>query len=146
MIMNRALEKPEGTRLESTTRRIASAGDELVEALLLAGEASLTAQLQGTSGFAESFVQRGPRDRQSRSLREFDLERRLFRYPCSYLIYSRSFDELPGEMRDYVWERLWTVVSGEDTSETFAHLSQEDRLAIREILRDTKLGLPAYWK
>ena len=39
--MNRALGEREGTRLESVTRRIESAGDELVDALLLVDEAEL---------------------------------------------------------------------------------------------------------
>jgi hypothetical protein len=49
-------------------------------------------------------------------------------------------------MRAYVWKRLWSILSGEDQSEKFAHLSADDRVAIREILRDTKPGLPAYWQ
>jgi hypothetical protein len=145
-MMNRALGKPDGTRLESTTRRIAGAGDDLVEALLFVDEATLTSPVNGTSGYAESFEQRGPFDGQGRSLREFDIERRMFRYPCSYLIYSRSFDALPPEMREYVWQRLWDVLSGADQSETFAHLTAEDRQAIREIIRDTKAVRPGYWQ
>jgi hypothetical protein len=143
--MNRALGEPEGKRLDSTTRRIQSAGDDLVEALLLVGEAKLTAPIRGTSGYADSFSRRGPRDRQARSLRELDLERRLFKYPCSYLIYSQAFEELPREMRDYVWKRLGEVLSASGDTEPFAHLSKADRQAIVEILRDTKEGLPDDW-
>jgi hypothetical protein len=70
----------------------------------------------------------------------------LFKYPCSCLIYSAAFDGLPQAMRDYVWQRLWNVLSkGEDASR-FAHLSSEDRQAIVEILRETKADLPQYWK
>lgn len=145
-MMNRALGKPDGTRLESTTRRIASAGDDLVEAMLFVDEAKLTAPVSGTSGYAEWFEQQGPRDAQGRSLREFDLQRRLFRYPCSYLIGSREFDGLPPEMREYVWRRLWDVLSGADQSDTFSHLTAEDRQAIREIIRDTQTDRPAYWQ
>jgi len=144
--LNKALGEPEGTRLDSTTRRIQRAGDDLVDALLLVGEAELGDPVIGTSGYSEKFPQAGPRDTQGRSLRELDLKRRLFRYPCSYLIYSRAFDALPDPMREYVWQRLWQVLSGEEDSEKFAHLSAEDRQAIREILRDTKTGLPEYWK
>ena len=57
--MNRALGEPEGKRLDSTTRRIQTAGDDLVEALLLVGEAKLTAPIRGTSGYAESFSRAG---------------------------------------------------------------------------------------
>ncbi len=53
--MNRALGEPEEHRLESTTRRIQSAGDDLVEALLLSGEAELAAPVSGTAGYAEAF-------------------------------------------------------------------------------------------
>jgi len=144
--MNQALGEPADNRLDSTTRRITGAGNDLVEALLLVGEAKLTAPVRGTSGYAEWFAQQGPRDSKGRSLREFDLERRLFKYPCSYLIYSRAFDELPPEMHDFVWRRLWEILSGEDDSKEFAHLSPEDRQAIREIIRDTKPNLPEYWK
>ncbi len=141
-----ALGEPEGKRLDSTTRRIASAGDDLVEALLMVDEAPLTATVTGTSGYAEWFTRQGPRDSHGRSLREFDLNRRLFRYPCSYLIYSRSFDALPDEMRQYVWKRLWSILSGEDQSDRFSHIAAAERQAIRDIIRDTKPGLPAYWR
>jgi hypothetical protein len=142
--MNRALGEPEGNRMESTTSRIQSAGNDLVDALLLVDEAKLTAPLHGTSDFASKFSQRGPRDRQGRSLRELDLQRRLFKYPCSYLIYSPAFNGLPREIRDYVWQRLWDVLTSPNEAK-FQHLSPEDRRAIVEILRDTTPDLPQYW-
>jgi len=143
--MNRALGEQGGRRLESTTHRIQSAGDDLVEALLLVGEARLTARISGTSDFAATFTRRGPRDQRGRSLRDLDLERRLFKYPCSYLIYSPAFTALPGEMREYVWKRLWEVLTGPAGVEPFAHLLLEDRQAIIEILRETRPELPPYW-
>lgn len=141
-----ALGEPEGKRLDSTTRRIASAGDDLVEAILCVDEAPLSEAIAGTSGYAEWFSRQGPRDDQGRSLRDLDMKTRMFRYPCSYLVYSESFDALPDEMRDYVWQRLWEILSNEDRSEKFVHLSAADREAIREILRDTKPGLPEAWQ
>jgi hypothetical protein len=87
----------------------------------------------------------GERDKQGRSLRDLDLTRRMFKYPCSYLIYSKAFDDLPPQMSNYVWQRMWDVLSGNDDSSKFKHLSVEDRVAIIEIIRDTKQGLPKYW-
>jgi hypothetical protein len=142
--MNRTLGEPAGKRMESTTRRIQSAGNDLVEALLLVNEAKLTAPISGTSGYAEKFSRSGLRDHRGRSLQELDLQRRLFKYPCSYLIYSSAFDGLPSEMQDYVWQRLWDVLSNPNEAK-FKHLSPEDRRAIVEILRDTKRNLPPYW-
>ncbi|MBX9790512.1 MAG: hypothetical protein K2Y37_16455 [Pirellulales bacterium] len=143
--MNRALGEPETKRLDSTTRRLQAAADDLVEALLFVGEPKLTAPIAGTSGFAATFARAGPHDRQGRSLRDLDLRRRLFKYPCSYLIYSPAFDELPVQMRDCVWKRLWEVLNDRQNVESFAQLSKSDRQAILQILRATKPGLPADW-
>jgi len=119
---------------------------EMVDYLLFIDEAQLTGKIRGTSGFAESFPARGPRDSKGRSLREFDLERRMFRYPCSYMIYSETFDALPAEVRAEVYRRMWQILSGEEKGERYARLSAPDRRAIVEILRDTKKGLPEYFR
>lgn len=144
--LNKELGEPEGHRWDSTTTRIKSSCEALVKYLLFSDEAPLTARLQGTTSFADDFAARGPRDPQGRSLRDFDLERRVFKYPCSYLIYSRSFEALPTEAKALVFRRLWDVLSGVDQGKAFSHLSDTDRTAIREILLATKTGLPDYWK
>ncbi len=145
-MLNRELKEPPGNRWASTLSRIRSVGDPLVKYLLFAGEARLQSPIKGTSGFAEHFAQQGSRDSQGRSLRDFDLQTRMFKYPCSYLIYSPAFDALPGDVRDYVLERIWKILDGQDSSPDFAHLSKTDRTAIREILIATKPNLPSYWK
>jgi hypothetical protein len=144
--LNRELNEPIDQRRESTTSRIKDAGEPLVKYLLFSEEAKLTAPIAGTSNFAAEFSAQGVRDAQGRSLRDFDLTRRMFKHPCSYLVYSRSFDGLPAAAKEYVWRRIWEVLQGQDTSKAFAHLSPEDRQAIREILCATKPDLPAYWR
>lgn len=134
--MNAALQNPAGTRLESTTRRINSAADKLVEALLLCDEAPLTAAITGTSGFAEHFVTTGPRDSKGRSLKDLDMQTRMFRYPCSFLILSPSFHALHPEMKAAVLSKLQSVLTGPDHNPRFAHLSAADRQNIREILSE----------
>jgi hypothetical protein len=121
-----------------TTERIESVAEQLVRALFLVGEAPLAGPIVGTSGFTDAFASQGPWDGRGRSLRQLDLTRRLFRYPLSYLIYSEAFDSLPDLAREYIDRRLEEVLSGQDNSEAFAHLSGEDRLAIREILQETQ--------
>lgn len=120
--------------------------DKLVDALLLVDEAKLTSTIAGTSGFAEDFQKRGQRDSRGRSLRDLDLTRRLFKYPLSYVIYSREFDNLPAPAKNYVSRRLGEVLTGTDRSAKFDHLSTEDRRAIVEILQETKPELVALWK
>lgn len=135
-----------GQHTESTLKRINNAAEPLVEYLLFAGEPPLAAPVSGTSTFTSDFASHGPRDKQGRSLRDFDLKTRLFRYPLSYLIYSQTFDGLPELVKDRVYGRLWEILSGQDTGKPFAHLSAADRKAITEILRDTKPSLPEYWR
>jgi hypothetical protein len=119
--------------------------EEMVGYMLFTDEAPLTAPFTGVSSFSKTFPQRGPRDRAGRSLRDFDLHTRLFRYPLSYMIYSSAFDGLPDLVRERVYRRLHEVLTGKDQSKKFAGLSAEDRRAVLEILRQTKSGLPAYW-
>jgi hypothetical protein len=144
--LNKDLGEPEGHRWESTTRRIDNVCEALVKYLLFCDEAPLTSRLAGTSTFFEEFPTRGPRDSQGRSLRDFDLEKRMFRYPCSYLVYSPSFEALPDEAKSRVLERMWQVLTGADRSKPFAHLSDQDRQSVLEILRETKPNLPDYWR
>ncbi len=130
---------------EDARKRLEEVGDEVVKHLLFADEVPLTDRVVGSSNFTQEFAARGPHDSKGRSLREFDLETRMFRYPLSYLIYSETFDALPGEMKEYVYGRLWKILSGEN-DEAAPHLSPADRQAIVEILRETKADLPDYWK
>jgi hypothetical protein len=125
--------------------RVREAATDLVDYLLFIDEAPLVAPVKGGSGFTERFGMEGPRDRQGRSLRDFDLRRRMFRYPCSYMIYTPAFDGLPPLARDAVYERMWEVLSGREKRPRYTVLSAADRRAIVEILRDTKSGLPAYF-
>ena len=118
----------------------------LVRYMLFAGEATLYDPVAGVSTFTKTFAALGPRDKQGRSLRDFDLEKRMFRYPLSYMIYSPSFDALPDAVRAKVYQRLYDVLSGKNQDPAFAKTTAEDRKAILEIVRDTKPGIPDYWK
>jgi hypothetical protein len=107
---------------------------ELARYLSFQGEAPLEAPLEGTSGFARQFAQQGPRDPRGRSLRDFDLKGRIFRYPLSFLIYSRAFDGMPPALRERIWRELYDRL----------RKSSDGRSAI-EVVRATKPGVPAYW-
>lgn len=120
--------------------------EQLVRYLLFANEAPLEAPVDGQSKYAEEFAARGPRDARGRSLRDFDLRTRIFKYPCSYLIYSEAFDAIPDPAKTYVYRRLLEVLTGREQGPEFASLSAEDRRAILEILVATKPGLPEQWK
>jgi len=117
----------------------------LVDALLFVDEAPLTGTIASSSGFAAVFTAKGPADSHGRSLRQLDLETRLMRYPCSYMIYAPAFDRLPTAAKSAVYQRLWNVLSGQESDRKYSKLSAGDRRAILEILRATKADLPSYF-
>ncbi len=123
-----------------TSPNVAAAIDTVVAYLLFTDEPALTARIKGTSGFADVFAARGPFDRAGRSLRQFDLEQRLFRYRLSYMIYSEAFRALPQDARDIVYRKLFANLTEAGTP------GEAERLATLEIVRDTKSDLPAEWQ
>ena len=128
--------------LEALMRGIA---EEVADYLLFVDEAPLPSPVASGSGFAARMSASGPRDGQGRSLYELDLERRLMKYPCSYLIYSPAFDALPPLAKAPIYRRMWQVLAGEVREPRYRSLSLSDRRAVVEILRDTKPDLPAYF-
>lgn len=145
-VMNKALDRPVDFISDSTRNRIENVVEKLVRYMLFADEASLSSPISGTSGFKKDFQSQGPFDTKGRSLRQFNLETRTFKYPCSYLIYSKSFQQLPSEAKKRVYRRLWEILTGKDQSGVFANLAIDDRHAILEILNSTIKELPAYWR
>src|SRR6185436_5337070 len=126
-------------------RPLDQAAAQLVDYLLFVDEETLPGPIAGTSGFAASFNASGPRDSRGRSLRDLDLTRRLLKYPCSYLIYSEPFQAMPPAAKAAVYARLWEVLSGQERSARYEVLTDADRRAILEILRETKTDLPEYF-
>lgn len=137
-ILTAAVDGFEGKHLPTTLGRVERATEPLVRGMLFVREAPFPGLVEGTTDFARDFAARGPHDSTGRSLRELDLERRLFRYPLSFLIYSQSFDALPDIVKDRVYVRLGEVLTGADESPEFAPLSMADRKAVLEILTATK--------
>lgn len=133
-------------KLAEATNRIDDEIDEMVAYMLFAEEAPLKEPVAGVSTFTKTFPERGPRDKQGRSLRDFDLKTRIFKYPLSYMIYTQAFDGMPAWARDRVYQKLFDVLTNKNTSARFARISAADRRNVLEILRDTKTGLPDYWK
>jgi hypothetical protein len=131
---------------EVARKRFEGAAEQLVRYLLFTNEARFDGPVAGTSDFTKEFAARGPRDARGRSLRDFDLHTRIFKHPCSYLIYSEAFDAIPEPAKRYIYRRLFEILSGREQGPEFASLSNEDRRAILEILVATKPGLPDEWK
>jgi hypothetical protein len=125
-------------RIDPNKADLDSEINELVKYFLFTDEAPLKAPVTGISTFTKTFPERGPRDSQGRSLRDFDLKTRLFRYPVSYMIYSAAFDGMPQLVKERVYRRVYDLLAAKDQG--------DGRRAALEIVRQTKPNLPAYWK
>ena len=62
------------------------------------------------------------------------------------MIYSPVFDALPSRAKELVYADMWSILSGKERDQKYLGLSPDDRRAIIEILRDTKAGLPDYFR
>lgn len=128
---------PEGNALA----RVQAACEPLVEALLCVGEVKLTSPISGTSAFADHYAASGRRDSRGRSLNDLDLDTRLLKYPCSSLVYSESFDALPGAAKLMIGQRFGQILGADTATSSYENLTPADRKALLEILRETKPGL-----
>ncbi|VAX38198.1 hypothetical protein MNBD_PLANCTO02-260 [hydrothermal vent metagenome] len=145
-VVNKMLKRNINFRSPSIKNRFDSSANRLVKYMLFTDEAKLTDPIKGTSGYEADFEKLAIKDRQGRSLRDFDLQTRMFKYPCSYLIYSEAFNVLPSEVKTVIYQKLWDILNSKTTDDDYKHLSKADRIAIKEILLATKKGLPSYWK
>ena len=136
--MNEIFKDPAGYRSESTLRRIRQAAEELIDYMVFVEETPLPNPIIGSSRFTETFAAQGPRDRHGRSLRQFDLRTRIFRYPLSYMIYNPAFDVLPVPLREAAVERLRGILEGRIVEPQYRHLTPSLRRDVLGILAATK--------
>jgi len=133
---------------ESVVHVFASASQEVLDALLSKGEAALPqGGIEGVGGFANAFNPTRRSQSSQPSLRELDLEQRLFRYRCSYLIQSATFDRLQPTLRRRVLQRLWHVLTDPPATDSrYDYLKSAERDTIRQILTTTLRNLPPAWR
>jgi hypothetical protein len=146
MHMQQNLQKELGEKVETepvgTARRIIdNVATQVLDALLFKDEAILPEDgIEGLETFQRDFTHSAPRSRDGRSLKDFQLLNRLFKYRCSYMIYSLTFQHLTPPLKETVLSRLAIILDGQDITNRYDHLSTSERRHIRTILEDT---LPA---
>lgn len=137
--------KRSNTKPDEAPIPVDEAAKEVVDYMLFVDEAKIDNRIAGSTDFAAHFAKQGPHDGKGRSLRQLRLDGRLMQYPCSYMIYSAQFERLPERARFAIYARLWRILSGDDKTQKYERLGQRNRVAIVEILRDTKRDLPPYF-
>ncbi len=113
--------------------------------LLFADEVPLpTGGIEGDGAFKADFLAKR-RVVQGASLRDFDLRTRLFRFRCSYMIYSPEFQGLPARMKQQIYIRLREALSVDKPVKEYACLPVAEKQAIHAILKGTLTDLPPGW-
>jgi hypothetical protein len=140
-------EPPTDEYVGSTLTVATSQTEKILRHLLFCDEILLPdAGIEGDPAFQAAFQRNALRDGEGRSLKDFQLKHRLFRYRCSYMIHSEAFADLPAKLKAMVYDRLLEVLNGRDESGDFDHLSTYERGVIKGILLATKNDLPRSWR
>lgn len=115
--------------------------------MLFAKELQLPEEgIEGGSEFQKAFRANRKKDKEGHSLKDLRLYERLFKYRCSYLIYSEAFTNLPNEFKEVFFKKLHGILTDSATYPDYAYLGSAERKRIYEILTETLSGLPEYWK
>lgn len=132
------LEEPfEPSKNETLQRVITSNADRIVKHLLFCDEVTLTDPVAGSDAFIDQFRANRKEDSQGRSLKDFDLQTRMFKFRCSYMVYSQAFALMPELLKDAVKTQLRGVLVGDIDAPAYTHLTSEERKAILDILQQT---------
>ena len=135
------LEAGHGRLLNDDAAALNDIARRLVRYLLFANEARLPeGGLKPDPAFVKDFLAHRKPIANGASLRDLDLHRRLFRYRCSYMIQTPSFAALPKEFKDRVLAGLATALREQGAPEEFSYLQQDEKRAIRTILREARVG------
>ncbi len=135
---------PEAKATDPVSREfIDHAATRIADLMFFAGEADLGPDgIEGDPAFQSAFSARFPKSRQGRSLADFQLNQRLFKHPCSYMIYSRAFQSMPDEIRSAVLKKMRLVLDSAPGPGNHPQLSSSTRAKILRILEDTLPGWP----
>ena len=144
--LDRSLGRPVSEKPTGTARTvIRGEAERIVDYLLFREEAALPeGGIHGNTDFQDAFRANRKSTKSGKSLKDFDLQSRLFTHRCSYMIYSAAFDSIPESLRNEVYRQLAIVLNSQERTKRFAYLTQSERHQIRQILIETKPEIQAY--
>jgi len=120
--------------------------ETVVKYLLFADEAPLPdGGVTGLPEFKQEFANQARKTAAGVSLRDFELETRLFKYRCSYMVYSAVFQGLLPEMKQRIYQRLDKALNVRTPDKAYAYLPEAEKQMIRQVLRQTLTDLPKNW-
>ncbi|MEM1353571.1 MAG: hypothetical protein AAGC44_11715 [Planctomycetota bacterium] len=121
-----------------------SKAQKILQHMLYLDEVVLENPVRGDEAFTREFRANRREDAAGRSLKDFDLDTRMFRHRCSYMIYTQAFELMPELLKAAVLDRLAHGLKPETKDSLFEHLDAAEREAIHTILRETHAGYAAH--
>jgi len=130
---------PDGDPDQGSAGRVAEqAAQRIVEWFLFQGEAALGEDgVSGSDAFQQQFGAAFPRAKNGDSLADFQLNTRIFKNRCSFMIYSEAFQTLPASVKTRVIAKLKAVFDATHDEDAFPQIKLSERRRIAQILRDT---------
>jgi hypothetical protein len=133
--LTRALDPQADPDAGSAGRVADGMADKIVECLLFKNEADPGEGIEGGEEFQKMFEARYPRTRDGESLADFQLNNRIFKRRCSFMIYSSAFRNLPARVKSAVFGKMQAALSGDDPA--YSWLKESERKRIAAILAET---------
>ncbi|MES2920518.1 MAG: hypothetical protein V4819_03175 [Verrucomicrobiota bacterium] len=133
--LTRALDPQADPDAGSAGRVADGMAEKIVECLFFKDEADPGEGIEGGEEFQKMFESRYPRTRDGESLADFQLNNRIFKRRCSFMVYSSAFRNLPARVKSAVFAKMQAALSGEDPA--FGWLKAPERKRIAAILAET---------
>lgn len=126
------------TTSQHVTNLIDSSAQKILNQLLFHDEAALPVDgIEGSPSFVTDFLSQAKRSKRGHSLRDLRLQKRMFKYRCSYLIHCQAFSQLPDPIKIKILTRLHKHLTSDTQDPTLPLLSSRERTRIHEILIET---------
>lgn len=128
----------------SAGRHADEAAKRIAAVMLFENEANLGENgVEGDASFQDAFTRRFPKNRDGRSLADFQLNDRLFKHRCSYMIHSKAFKAMPVRVRSAVLSELHRILNSPPSPGNHPHITASERRKIVTILGETVPGWPS---
>ncbi|HAL72252.1 MAG TPA: hypothetical protein DCP71_10815 [Verrucomicrobiales bacterium] len=146
-VMRQLLAEGRGSLPMKAKPEMEELAEELARYVLFADEAKMPPDgIEGDPEFIREFLRNKKPVNAGPSLKDFDLRNRIFKYRCSYMLYTDSWQKLPSMLRERVYFKMAEGLRDQNPNPAYAHLPPEEKRAIRAILKETLPGLPAWWR
>ncbi|HRJ08638.1 MAG TPA: hypothetical protein PK490_06370 [Prosthecobacter sp.] len=146
-VMRQLLAEGRGSLPMSAKPELEELAEELARYILFVDEAKLPKEgVEGDTEFIREFQRNKREAAGGRSLKDFDLKTRIFKYRCSYMLHTESWLRLPVVLKDRVYFKMAEGLREQNANPVYSHLAADEKLAIRAILKETLPGLPSWWR